>query len=264
VTEAIEAFEVSERRACVVLGQGRSTQRYSSCAPDCTALRRRLTQLALDRPRYGYRRLHVLLCREGWVVNHKKVLRLYRDEGLFLRTKRRKKRASHLRRVPPAASRRDERWSLDFVADALSDGRRLRALTVIDTYSRECLAIEVGQQMTAQRVTGVLDRVIATRSKPKMLTMDNGTEFTSNHFDAWAYRRKIALDFIQPGRPVENGHIESFNGKIRDECLNMNWFDSLAEAQRLIEDWRLDYNTVRPHSSLGNLPPATYVAGGRA
>ncbi len=255
---------MSERKACTALCQGRSTQRYVSRAPDCTPLRRRLRELALDRPRYGYRRLHVLLCRDGWKVNHKKVLRLYREEGLFLRTKRRKKRASHLRTTPPAASRKDERWSLDFVADALSDGRKLRALTVIDTYSRECLAIEVGQKMTSQLVTDVLDRVIAGRRRPTMITMDNGTEFTSNHFDAWAYRRKVALDFIQPGRPTENGHIESFNGKLRDECLNMNWFDSLAEAQELIEDWRLDYNTVRPHSSLGNLPPATYVAGGRS
>ena len=204
----------------------------------------------------------MLLAREGWRVNLKKVLRLYREEGLSVRVKRRRKRASHVRVAPELPTKRGERWAADFVADALSDGRRFRALTVIDIYSRECLAIEVDGSLPSQRVTEVLNRVIAKHGKPRTITLDNGTEFTSRHFDAWAWARKIGLDFIHPGRPVENGHIESFNGSLRDECLNTSWFESLADARQTIEAWRLDYNHTRPHSSLGQLPPATYVAGG--
>lgn len=220
----------------------------------------RLRDLAASRPRYGYRRLHVLLVREGWRVNHKRVLRLYREENLQVRTKRRRKVASQPRLQLPAPDQVNERWSLDFVHDELTHGRRFRALTVIDHFSRECLAIEVNNSLPAEAVTRVLDRVVAERGAPMALTLDNGTEFTSKHFDAWAYRSGIQLDFIRPGRPVENSIIESFNGKFRDECLSQHWFRSLAEARAIIEAWRYDYNETRPHSSLGNLAPAEYVS----
>ena len=240
----------------------RSSRRYLSRRPDCSALRRRLCELALARPRYGYQRLWILLRREGWGVNRKKVYRLYKEAGLMVRTKRRRKHAAHLRTMPAPAQRVNERWAMDFVSDALADGRKLRVFTLIDTYSRECLTLHVDGSLPSRAVTAELERVIAKRGKPQMITCDNGTEFTSNHFDAWAYARGVAIDFISPGRPVENGHIESFNGRLRDECLNTCWFQSLEDARQTIEAWRLDYNRVSPHSRLGQLPPATYVAGG--
>ncbi len=207
-------------------------------------------------------RLGILLRREGWLVNRKKVYRLYHELGLMVRTKRRRKHASHLRVTPSPAQKRNERWAMDFVSDSTSDGRSFRVLTVIDTFTRECLALEVARSLGSRQVTEALERVIASRGKPQMITCDNGTEFTSNHFDAWAYHRGVAIDFIQPGRPVENAHIESFNGKLRDECLNTSWFEDVEDARNGISAWGLDYNEVRPHSRLGQLPPATYVAGG--
>lgn len=254
-------FGVSERRACSVILFGRSSYRYKSNRTDCSALKHRLCELALSRPRFGYERLTILLAREGWHVNHKKIYRLYRELGLMVRTKRRRKFATHHRTVPPPATKANERWSADFVSDSLTDGRHFRVFTLVDTFTRESLATEVAGSFPAEAVTQVLDRVITQRGKPQILTTDNGTEFTSRYFDAWAYRNKIALDFIHPGRPVENGFIESFNGRLRDECLNANWFESLQEAGRTIEAWRLDYNEVRPHSSLGDLCPAAYAAG---
>lgn len=176
-----------------------------------------MSELALARPRFGYVRFHVLLRREGWLVNRKKVYRLYCESGLMVRTKRRRKLASHMRTPPVPAQRVNERWAMDFVSDSTIDGRSLRVFTVIDTYSRECLALEVGRSMSAPQVSAALDRVISMRGKPQMITCVNGTEFTSNHFHAWAYQLGIAIDFIQPGRPVENGYIESFNGQLRDE-----------------------------------------------
>jgi putative transposase len=240
----------------------RSTFRYQSRRADCSALVQRLRELAFARPRYGYERLHVLLKREGWHVNRKKVYRLYKLSGLMVRTKRRRKHAAHMRTTPGQPARPNERWAMDFVSDSLADGRKLRVLTALDIYSRECLTLTVDGSLPATKVTQALDRVIAERGKPAMITIDNGTEFTSNHFDAWAFEHKIALDFIHPGRPVENGYIESFNGRLRDECLNTSWFQSLEDARAALEAWRLDYNCVRPHSRLGGLPPATYVAGG--
>ena len=215
------------------------------------------------RPRFGYPRLYILLRREGWHANRKKVYRLYREEGLLVRTRRRKKSAAHVRAVPEAPTEPNERWAMDFVADRLASGHKIRALTLIDLHSRECLAIEVAPALRARDVTATLERVIEQRGRPKIITTDNGTEFTSNHFDAWAYANGIKIDFIHPGRPVENGHIESFNGRLRDECLSANWFLSLEDARTCIEEWRIDYNHVRPHSSLGHLPPATYVASGK-
>ena len=220
----------------------------------------RLRDLALARPRYGYRRLTILLRREGWDVNAKRVYRLYREEGLTVRVKRRKKLASHPRLRPPTAARVNDRWSMDFVADSLSNGGRIRVLTVIDTFTRECLALKIARSLPSRSVTEELDTVIAKRGVPRTIQVDNGSEFTSNHFDAWAYCRGIDVDFIRPGKPVDNAHIESFNGRLRDECLNSGWFESIDDARQVLQDWRRDYNQVRPHSSLGDLPPAAFAA----
>jgi len=251
---------VSEIRACRLLGIWRSSYRYRGRKSLQEELRMRLRDLALARPRYGYRRLHVLLRREGWLVNHKRVHRLYQALELGLRTKRRKKRTAETRVPLPTAARPNEHWSMDFMADRLADGRAYRLLNVIDDYTRECIGIVVDQSLTAKRVTELLDRLVAERGKPLGIRIDNGTEFTSNHFDAWAYGQGIALNFIRPGRPVENGLVESFNGRLRDECLNASWFPTLGEARAGIEAWRIEYNEQRPHSSLGNLAPAEYVA----
>jgi len=237
----------------------RSVFRYRSRRVDDRALRMRLRDLAYARPRYGYRRLAVLLRREGWMVNPKRVHRLYQEEGLLVRIKRRKRRAAQVRVKPMPANRCGEHWSIDFLADQLADGRRFRIFAAVDNFSRECVCVEVGQSLTSQAVTAALDRAIARYGKPRIITLDNGSEFASNHFDWWAYQRGIQLDFISPGKPVENGMIESFNGKLRDECLNVHWFQSLEEARQLIEGWRQEYNDIRPHSSLGNLAPARYV-----
>ena len=264
VRRVIERWRTSERYACRALGFHRSTHRYESVRRDSRPLRLRIKEIALARPRFGYRRIWVLLRREGWDVNHKLVYRIYKEEGLEVRSKRRKKRASHTRVPLPSPERRNEQWALDFVSDTLESGRRYRALTVIDLFSRECVAIEVAFKMTSEIVATVLERAIRQRrQKPKSLTVDNGPEFRSNYFDAWAYSKEIQLDFIRPGRPVENAFIESFNGSLRDECLNAEWFGDIGQAAGSIEAWRIDYNEVRPHSSLGHLPPARYLAGGR-
>ena len=260
LSEILEDYGISERRACRLLSLARSTYYYQSRAKDDRALRMRLKELAYARPRYGYRRLTVLLQREGWEVNHKRIYRIYREEELLVRTKRRKRRAAQRRLQPLPATRVGEHWSIDFVSDQLADGRRFRVLTAIDQVSRECVCLEVAQKLPAEAVTAALDRAIWSYGQPNVITSDNGTEFTSNHFDRWAYKRGIGLDFITPGRPVENAFIESFNGKFRDECLNMHWFESLDQARRLIERWRIEYNETRPHSSLGNRAPAAYVA----
>lgn len=255
-----EVHSISERRACRLTELGRSTWNYRPCPRDDRALRMRLKELAYARPRYGYERLTILLQREGWEVNHKRIYRIYREEGLTVRTKRRRKRAAQTRLAPLPATHPAQRWSVDFMSDALADGRRFRVLTAVDQFTRECVVLEAGQSIPSQAVTEALDQAIRQYGKPETITIDHGTEFTSNRFDQWAYQRGIQLDFISPGRPVENGFIESFNGKLRDECLNLHWFASLAEAKRLIEAWRREYNNTRPHSSLGNRAPAEYVA----
>lgn len=228
------------------------------------ALRQRLRELAQARPRFGYRRLYVLLRREGWRINHKCVYRLYREEGLSMRTRRRKKRVSHLRVIAPVPTVADERWSMDFVTDSLMDGRRFRALTVVDNYTRECPLIEVDFSLTGQRVADALQRLAVQRGLPRTITVDNGAEFISKTLDAWAHQHHVQLDFIRPGKPVENAFIESFNGRLRDECLNVNVFVSLADARAKLEVWRLDYNQQRPHSSLGQLTPSEFARKGQA
>ena len=256
-----DRFGLSERRACGLIGLARSCCRYRSRKPDQRALGLRLRDLAAARPRYGYRRLHVLLRREGWAVNAKRVYRIYRELGLLVRTKRRRKTACQSRLELPEATQPNERWSLDFLADSLHDGRRFRVLAVLDQFSRECVALYASGSIPASAVTEVLDRAIAERgATPDSLRIDNGTEFTSRHFDAWAWAQGLTLDFIRPGRPVENAHIESFNGRLRDECLNQSWFTSLTDARRALAAWQRDYNESRPHSSLGGLAPNEFVA----
>jgi putative transposase len=205
----------------------------------------------------------VLLRREGWGINHKRTYRLYAEEGLMLKRKRPRRHRSAVARVArPAALEPNERWCMDFVSDALADGRRLRLLTVVDTCTRECLAIEVGGSLRGPDVASVLTRLGLQRSLPERITCDHGPEFTSQALDHWAYQNRVALDFTRPGKPTDNAHIESFNGRLRQECLSQHWFLGLVEARRAIELWRDDYNNHRPHSALDNRTPAHYRCGG--
>ncbi len=256
----VEAYQVSERRSCRALPFHRSTVRYQSRARDQTPIRMRLRDLAATRVRYGYRRLHVLLRREGWKVNHKRIWRLYKEEGLEVRTKKRRKRVSALRVVLPAATYPNERWSMDFMADSLHDGRRFRVLTLVDHFSRVSPAIEVGSSIPGRRVVAVLEKVGRTHGLPQVITTDNGTEFTCRDVDEWAHRNGVKLDFIRPGKPIENAYIESFNGRLRQECLEQHWFGSMEDAKEKIEAWRIDYNEYRPHTALENQTPREYAA----
>jgi putative transposase len=257
-----EEWSLSERRACGLAGFCRATVRYRSRRTEDESVRQRLLELATLRKRFGYRRLGLLLRREGMLVNHKRVYRVYRQEGLSLRRRKRKRLTSEGRGPGEAASGPDEVWSLDFVSDCTARSRRLKLLTVVDTFTRESLAIEVDTSISGERVARVLDRVIAERgAQPEEIVMDNGPELTSRALDQWAYERGIRLRFIAPGKPVQNALIESFNGRLRDECLNQHWFWNLGEARQIIEGWRLDYNHVRPHSALGGLSPETYRLG---
>lgn len=260
VAQVIERFGLSVRRACRLVGLGRSTQQYQPRPKaDEAPLRQRLRELAEQRRRFGAPRLHVLLRREGWRVNHKRTERLYREEGLALRRRRHRKRAAGVRVTLPLPTRPNERWSMDFLHDRLADGRRFRVLTMVDAYSREAPAIAADSSLTGAKVVEILERLAETRGLPKAITIDNGPEFAGSALDAWAYRRGIVLDFIEPGKPVQNAYVESFNGRLRDECLNEHWFTTLEEARGLIEAWRQDYNTVRPHSSLGDLTPVEFA-----
>ena len=260
----MERFGLSQRRSCSLVGLWRSTRRYRPKERDDAALRARLRELAQVRRRFGCPRLHVLLRREGWAINHKRTERLYRQEGLSLRLRKRRKRAAVLRVPLAQPDRVNQRWSMDFMQDCLSNGQRIRALTIVDDFSRECPAIEVDTSMGGARVVRVLDRLAEIRGLPEVITVDNGPEFAGKTLDAWAYRRGVRLDFIRPGKPVENAFIESFNGRLRDECLRESWFTSLQEARDGIEAWRVDYNEARPHGSLGNLTPAEFAAKNQA
>ena len=252
--------QFSERRACKIVGLCRSSCRYQAKPNNDAEIRARLRQLAEQRRKYGAPRLHTLLRREGHLINHKRTERLYREEGLSLRRKKRRKRGSHLRVVLAGPERINQHWSMDFVTDSLFNGRRLRVLTVVDDFSKECPVLEVDHSLTGKRVTRVLERVALTRGLPEVITVDNGPEFISKALDAWAYANGVKLNFIQPGKPTQNCYIESFNGKFRDECLNEHVFVSLQDAQQKIEAWRLDYNTHRPHRSLKQLTPEEFAA----
>lgn len=250
---------ISQRRAGRLFRIGLSSLRYRSRRSPDTRLRERLGALAAERPRFGYRRLGVLLEREGLVVNHKRLHRVYRLEGLVLRTKRRQRAATAVR-VPMVPPRRPgERYSMDFVSDSLATGRQFRTLNIVDDHTRECLAIEVDMSLPGARVVRVLDRVVEERGVPSSIVVDNGPEFAGRALDAWATRRAIQLRFIDPGKPIQNAFVESFNGRFRDECLNQHWFCSLGEAREVIEAWRVDYNSVRPHSSLGHQTPEEFA-----
>jgi len=254
-----ECFGVSERRACGLVGVQRSTVRYRARVRDDAAVCERLAELARERSRFGYRRLQALLRREGLVVNHKRVLRLYRLAGLSLRRQKRKRRPSVARGLPRLPTRPNECWALDFVSDTLAWGRRIRCLTVVDCFTREAPAIELDTSLPGARVVRMLEALSAQRGRPKALLMDNGPELTSRVLDQWAYEHGVELRFIDPGKPVQNAFIESFNGRFRDECLNQHWFVSLAHARRVVEAWRLDDNRGRPHSSLGYLTPSEFA-----
>lgn len=237
----------------------RSTFRYQARRGEDERLRERLRGVASERPRFGYRRLHILLRREGFGMNHKKTYRLYREEHLAIRRKKRKRVAQVPRQAKPVPASPNERWSMDFVHDTLFNGAALRALTVVDDHSRESPVIVVDRAISGHRVARELDAIGQQRGLPEVIVVDNGPEFTSRALDEWAYRRGVRLHFIEPGKPVQNCFIESFNGKFREECLNENWFTSVEDAKRIIETWRRDYNQVRPHSSLGGLTPEEFA-----
>lgn len=255
-----EEFQFSERRACTIVGLCRNSYRYQAKQKNDAEIRSRLRELAEKRRKFGAPKLHTLLRREGHLINHKRTERLYREEGLSLRLKKRKKRISHLRVVMDRPERINQHWSMDFVSDSLYNGRRFRVLTVVDDLSRECPVLEVDHSLTGQRVTRVLDRIALTRGLPEVITVDNGPEFISKALDLWAYENSVKLRFIQPGKPVQNAYIESFNGKFRNECLNDNVFVSLQSARNIIEAWRQDYNSERPHSSLNDMTPEEFAA----
>lgn len=255
-----QAYQVSERRAIRVIGVHRSSCRYRSKRSQQEELRQRLKELAATHVRYGYRRLTVLLRREGWKVNAKRVYRLYREEGLIVRTKQRKKIARRQRVPQPLAVQPNQCWSMDFVSDKLADGRAFRILTVVDQFTRECIWLEADRSMTGARVAKALTQAAAERNGfPKSITCDNGSEFGSRIVEAWAMEHDVRLCFIRPGRPVENGFAESFNGRLRDECLNVNWFSSLGDAHRKLATWRRHYNEQRPHSALEDRAPASFA-----
>jgi putative transposase len=252
--------KVSERHACRLMELARSTHRYRSRKAERDGeLRTRLKELAAKRMRFGYRRLTAMLARTGTLANHKRIYRLYREEGLTMRIRQRRRIRWTGAAIRPAATRPNQRWSIDFVSDCVSSGRVIRMLTMVDDCTRECPAIEVDISLGGLRVCRVLDRVVAERGLPEAIVLDNGPEFRGRALAAWSEERGVRLEFIQPGKPVQNAYVESFNGRLRDECLNANWFTSLNDAKRRIEEWRQDYNQQRPHSSLAYLSPAAFA-----
>lgn len=251
---------VSTRRACLLVKLNRSTYQYRrQVKTDEELLRTRLKELALQRPRFGSPRLTVLIRRELGAINHKRIERIYTEEGLQVPLRHKKRRRGAVRQVPLALpTKPDERWSMDFIADAFSDGRRFRTLTVVDDFSRECPVLEVDTSISGARVVRVLERLSEYCTLPKVIVTDNGPEFTSRAMLVWADENNVRLHFIEPGKPTQNAFVESFNGKFRDECLNENWFKNLNDARNKIEIWRLDYNTTRPHRSLRQMTPQEY------
>jgi putative transposase len=259
VAHLMAAHPLGVTRACGLIGISRSLYRYQAKRPSDMALKDRLSELAAQKRRYGYRRLHVLLRREGWHHNAKRTYRVYREAGLMVR-KRKRKRIAGVERIvklPPLVP--NDSWSMDFVSDGLVDGRRVRCLNIVDDFTKQCLAIEVDTSLPGKRVVNVLQRLAESRGLPKGITVDNGPEFVSKALDEWAYAVGLQLHFIQPGKPQQNAYIESFNGKFRDECLNEHWFMSMRHARQLIEEWRQDYNAQRPHSAIGYQTPDQFA-----
>lgn len=259
------ATGISERRACELLGLSRTVLHYQPLISPATAtLSARMIELAGERRRFGYRRLGILLGREGLVANHKRIYRLYRNAGLSVR-RRRKRHGVALERQPlqlPAAP--NQVWSMDFVMDQLATGRRIKCLTIVDDFTKESLEIRAEFGISGEYVTRILDEVATFRGYPAAVRTDQGPEFTGKALDQWAHQHRVALKLIQPGKPIQNAFIESFNGRFRDECLNDHWFNTLAQAQDLITAWRNDYNQARPHSALRYLTPAEFAAGWRS
>ena len=254
-----EQHGLSGRRAAGLVQSAPKVLRYRSKRLDDAFVRTRLCELAGQRPRFGYRRLHVLLRREGLAINRKKTYRLYREAKLHLRPKKRRRITNGVRVAPAKPTGPNQIWTMDFVHDNLACGRRFRALNLMDAWSREALAIEADTSLGGQRVVRVLEEVVARRGKPGLIQVDNGSEFRSLAVDQWAYCNQVKLHFIEPGHPTQNGHIESFNGKLRDECLNQEWFTSLSHARCVLAAWQEDYNMVRPHSALDYLAPQTWA-----
>lgn len=259
-----ETFQIAVARACRLAGFSRAGWYKASTAREQSALRLRIRELAMARPRFGYLRIHVLLRREGWRVNKKRVYRLYRLEGLQVRMRvRRRKHMARHRGPAPIPSGRHQRWSMDFVHDQLIDGRPFRVLTLVDQWSRESPILEARLSFSGRDVVAALERVLPHTGSPASITVDHGTGFMSKALEAWAFYRGVQLDFTRPGKPTDNSHIESFNGRLRDECLNVHQFLSIDDARTKIESWRHDYNEVRPHSSLRDLTPAEFVFEGQ-
>ena len=252
-------FALSGRRAAGLMKITRKTLVYRSRRPPQDALRMRLRELAASRVRFGYRRLTVMLRREGWRVNPKRIYRLYSEDGLTVRTKVRKKLARRSRVVTPKATRPNQKWSMDFMSAKTLDGRWFRVLTVIDQFTRECLALVSDRGLNGHRVALALSQVVAERGVPESITADNGSEFSGKAMDAWSYQYGVHLEFIRPGRPIDNGYVESFNGRLRDEFLNVDTFFDLSDVKEKLERWRLDYNQVRPHSSLADRSPEEFM-----
>ena len=254
------AHEMSERRACRAIDAIRMTIRYRSRRPEDPKLRERLVALARERRRFGYRRLLIFLRREGFVVNHKRLFRIYREERLTVRKRGGRKRALGTRTPMPVPARPHDLWVLDFVSDQFDTGRRFRVLAIYDVCTRQCLAVVADFSLSGKRVARELDLLVAAHGKPKTVGSDNGTELTSNAILTWTAETRVDWHYIDPGKPVQNAFIESFNGRLRDEFLNETLFTSLAQARAALEEWRRDYNTVRPHSRIGWLTPAVYAA----
>ena len=259
-TDLIDRFGASMRKACAVIQLSRVVYLYQSKARDSSALVLRMKEITQTRVHYGYRRVHVMLRREGFRDNHKRVYRLYQEQGWSLRLKRPKRnKAAQLRQPKRLATHINQIWSMDFVADNLFDGRKLRILTVVDCFTRESLDIHVDQSLKGEDVVHVLNTIVKERGKPITIKTDNGSEFISKVMDKWAYERGVELDFSRPGKPTDNAMIESFNGRLRQECLNEHWFMSLQDARTKIEDWRRFYNEARPHSALDWQTPKEFA-----
>jgi putative transposase len=260
VTHLRASYPVSDRRACRLVRLARSRWQHRSARPSDAPLADALKAKAEQRPRWGYRRLAVLLRRDGWPVNLKRVLRVYRAAGLRLRKRRRRKQVSTPRVPRPVHDGPNTQWTLDFITDALASGRQFRTLSVVDECTRECLALRPDVSLPSGKVAAVLDTVAAARGAPERIVLDNGPELIAKALDAWAYAAGVELKHTRPAKPVDNCYVESFHDKFRDECLNVHWFLDLADARDIIERWREDYNTVRPHQGLGNRTPAEYAA----
>jgi len=257
----MDNYRISRHRACLVIKLPESTMRYVKRTNDDTPLRERIKELVVSRVRYGYERIHTVLRREGWLVNHKRVRRIYRELGFNLRNKRPRRSKSAMHRLDrPQLNHPNQCWSMDFVHDQLFDGRKFRALTIVDNFSRYCYAIQVAKSFKGMTVVQTMEQLkVFHNSVPGRIQVDNGSEFISKDFDRWAHENNVTLDYSRPGKPTDNPFIESFNGSFRDECLNTSWFLSIDDATQKIEAWRNDYNHFRPHSSLQGQTPAEVI-----